>query len=154
MNNEVFFQEKAEIEERLSVELERERERFISEKTNPAADYEELKKALEDKFLRDKTNLEKNFARQKFELEETVNELRQIFTMGEEGLKGKLKEDFLRFLSEHKSLLDEQNKKDEEMMGELREQVEEYGQEVETLNVEISNLRNNHRVEMDEIETR
>ena len=122
LNNEVLLQEKTEIEMRLSAELERERQRFVNEKTNSASDYQELKNALEDKFIRDKTNLETNFAREKLELEQAVEELRQIFINGKTGLKGKLKEDFVHLLSEHKTLLDNQNVRYQDEIQMLREQ--------------------------------
>ena len=154
VNSKVSFQEKSELEIRLSAELERERQRFISEKTNSASDYQELKKALEENFIRDKTHLETNFAQEKLTLEQSVEELRQIFSNGELGLKGKLKEDFIRMMSEHKALLDIQIVDNEEKIKTLGDQVERYCEENEELKVEIANLKEQHLVEANEIETR
>lgn len=152
--NKVFLQEKVEIEKRLSAELHRERERFISERTNSTADYDELKKTLEERFVRDKNNFEKNFARQKLKLEQTVDELRQVFTKGEEGLKGKLKDDFVRLVSEHKNLLDHGNKNYEREIETLRDQSEKYSEEVKKFKIEISAMKEKHHVELEEIKTR
>jgi hypothetical protein len=49
--------------------------------------------------------LKKNFAREKLELEQAVEELRQIFINGKTGLKGKLKKDFVYLLSDIKHCL-------------------------------------------------
>jgi predicted nucleic acid-binding Zn-ribbon protein len=139
---------------RLSAELERERQRYDSEKTNSASDYQELQKALEDKFIRDKTNLETNFAREKLQLEQTVEELRQIFTNGERGLKGKLKDDFIRMVSEYKTLLDKQNVDYEDEMKTLREQTVKYSEENGKLKMEIVNMKEQHEEKVNEIETK
>ena len=149
-----MFQEKTEIEKRLLAELERERQRYVSEKTNFASDYDELKKALEDKFLRDKSNLEANFAREKLELKKSVEELRQIFTIGESGLKGKLKDDFLRLVSEHKSLLEDQHGKQEDEIKMLKDKTQKCTDEMEELKSTIEHLKEQHESEVKEIETR
>ena len=49
--------------------------------------------------------LKTNFAREKLELEQAVEELRQIFINGKTGLKGKLKKDFVHLLSDIKHCL-------------------------------------------------
>ena len=149
-----MFQEKTEIEKRLLAELERERQRYVSEKTNFASDYDELKKALEDKFLRDKSNLEANFAREKLELKKSVEELRQIFTIGESGLKGKLKDDFLRLVSEHKSLLEDQHGKQEDEIKMLKDKTQKCTDEMKELKSTIEHLKEQHESEVKEIETR
>ena len=149
-----MFQEKTEIEKRLLAELERERQRYVSEKTNFASDYDELKKALEDKFLRDKSNLEAIFAREKLELKQSVEELRQIFTIGESGLKGKLKDDFLRLVSEHKSLLEDQHGKQEDEIKMLKDKTQKCTDEMEELKSTIEHLKEQHESEVKEIETR
>lgn len=152
--NKVSLQENIEIEKRLSAELQRERERFIREKTNSTADYEELKKTLEEQFVRDKTNFEKNFARQKLKLEQTVDELRQVFTKGEEGLKGKLKDDFVRLVSEHKNLLDRGNKNYEREIETLLDQSEKSSEAVKKLKIELSTMKEKHQMELEEKKTR
>lgn len=149
-----MFQEKTEIEKRLLAELERERQRYVSEKTNFASDYDELKKALEDNFLRDKSNLETNFARETLELKQGFEELRQIFTNGESGLKGKLKDDFLRLVSEHKSLLEDQNIGQEDEIKMLKDKTQKCTEEIEELKSTIEHLKEQHEVEVNETETR
>ena len=149
-----MFQEKTEIEKRLLADLERERQRYVSEKTNFASDYDELKKALEDKFLRDKSNLEANFAREKLELKQSVEELRQIFTNGESGLKGKLKDDFLRLVSEHKSMLVDQHGEQEDEIKMLKDKTQKCTDEMEELKSTIEHLKEQHESEVKEIETR
>jgi hypothetical protein len=49
--------------------------------------------------------LKTNFAREKLELEQAVEELRQIVINGKTGLKGKLKKDFVHLLSDIKHCL-------------------------------------------------
>lgn len=143
------------MQKRFSDELEKERERFVSEKTNSAADYEEVKKALEEKFKKDKLALEKNLSRQKSELERIVEELRQVFTNGVDGLKGKLKEDFLRLLSEHKEQLDNENEaiKKEELK-KMQQHSENGGKEMKRLREEIVHLKDGIQSQLDTVETR
>jgi phage shock protein A len=104
--------------------------------------------------VRDKTNLETHFAQEKLQLEQSVEELRQIFNNGELGLKGKLKEDFVRMVSEHKALLDRQKAANENEIQTLREQVETYCEENAKLKLEIANMKEAHEEEVSEIETR
>jgi hypothetical protein len=49
--------------------------------------------------------LKTNFAREKLELEQAVEELRQIFINGKTGLKGKFKKNFVHLLSDIKHCL-------------------------------------------------
>ena len=135
-------------------ELAKERERFIKEQTNSTADYEEIKKALEEKLSRDKVAIEKSFALQKLELEQTIEELRQVFTKGKDGLKGKLKEDFLRLLSEHKMQLDAENKTLKVELEKMREDSENDANEMKQLRDEIADLNNELQTQMETVEAR
>jgi hypothetical protein len=68
--------------------------------------------------------LKTNFAREKLELEQAVEELRQIFINGETGLKGKLKKIlYICFLT--KTLLDIQNNRHKDIIETNLEKAEE-----------------------------
>jgi hypothetical protein len=88
------------------------------------------------------------------QLEQTVEELRQIFTNGERGLKGKLKDDFIRMVSEYKTLLDKHNVDYEDEMKTLREQTVKYSEENGKLKMEIVNMKEQHEEKVNEIETK
>ena len=142
------------MEKKFSAQFDQEKQRYLSEKTNFASDYRELEKTLQDKLIREKSNLEANFAREKLKLEQTVEELQQIFIDGERGLKGKLKDDFIRLVSEHKSLLESQNNSYENEIKTLRQQTERESKEIKKLKKEIENLEEKHQTKLEEIETR
>ena len=98
--------------------------------------------------------METNFAREKQKLQQTVEELRQVFANGESGLKGKLKDDFLRLVSEHKSLLDGQNGAQQDEIKRLKERTRNCTEEIEELKMTIERLNEQHEDEVNQIETR
>ena len=98
--------------------------------------------------------METSFAREKQKLQQTVEELRQVFANGENGLKGKLKDDFLRLVSEHKSLLDGRNGAHQDEIERLKERTRNCTEEIEELKMTIERLKEQHEEELNQIETR
>lgn len=150
----VLLQEKSELEHRLSTELESQRERCVNQKIKCAAEYEQVKKPLEDEFIRDRNMSEIRFVRETQQHQQVVDDVKQVFTNGENRLTGKLQDNFICLVCENRKSLDNEQIRLKEDLKTLREQTDTYKKEIVKLQVVISNQKEKHEVEIGEVKTR